>query len=88
MSTSQGSEAITIGSNEVVIRIGLGPEPYVVVFRPNGSSEANGENQVVSVTKNNITQLEVPFGCSKIASDGAIFTVTDNASQGGKSGDK
>jgi len=79
MSTSQGSEAITIGSNEVVIRVGLGPEPYVAVLHPNGPSEVNGENQVVSVTKDNIVQLEVPFGCSKIGPGRADFTLPDDA---------
>ncbi len=80
-------EAVTIVGSESVIRIGLKPEPYVAAFCLNSPPEVKGENQVVSVTKDNITQEEAPFDYSKIGAGRVVFTLSGDASQGGKSDD-
>ncbi|QUW00119.1 hypothetical protein J8C02_00935 [Chloracidobacterium sp. MS 40/45] len=81
-------EAVMIVGSKSVMKIGLDPEAYVAVFQLNSPAKANDEKEVVSVTKGNIVQREAPFGCSKIGPDRADFTLSDDAVQGAKSGDK
>ncbi len=69
-------EAVTIVGSESVIRIGLKPGPCFAAFHLNSPPKANDEKQVVSVAKDNITQEEAPFDCSKIGAGGVVFTAT------------
>ncbi len=81
-------EAVTIVGSKLVMKIGLDPEAYVAVFQLNGPAKANDEKEVLIVTKDSVTQRKASFGCSKIGTDRADFTLSDDAVQGVKSGNK
>ncbi len=84
----KGEIRIGYSYHEVFFRMGLGPEPYIEMTPPDDLPKTTDTEQVVSVTKDSVTQRKAPFGRSQIRAGRADFTLSEDAAQRAKSGGK